>query len=58
LEIAETRDHLKEDVFGMGSFPQMLIRIGWAPVNADMMPATPRRPLSAVATRLDGSPFS
>jgi nitroreductase len=58
LEIAETRDHLQEDVFGMGSFPQMLIRIGWAPVNADAMPATPRRPLSAVATWLDGSPFS
>jgi hypothetical protein len=35
----------------------MLLRIGWAPVNADPLPATPRRPLSDVVTWLDGSRF-
>jgi nitroreductase len=58
LEITETRDYLEEDVFGMDAFPQMLIRIGWAPLNAEALPATPRRPLAEVATWLDGAPFS
>jgi hypothetical protein len=26
----------------------MLVRIGWAPVNADPLPTTPRRPLTEV----------
>ncbi len=48
LEIAETREAVKEDVFGDSGFPQMLLRIGWAPVNADPLPSTPRRPLYEV----------
>ncbi len=48
LEIAETREAVREDVFGANGFPQMLLRIGWAPVNADPLPSTPRRPLSDV----------
>ena len=32
-------------------------RIGWAPVNADPLPSTPRRDLSEMVTRLDGSPL-
>jgi hypothetical protein len=35
----------------------MLLRLGWAPVNADPLPATPRRPLDEVVSRLDGTPF-
>lgn len=58
LEITEARDYLREDVFGMDAFPQMLIRIGWAPVNARALPATPRRPLAEVATWFDGVPFA
>ncbi|WP_123024454.1 Acg family FMN-binding oxidoreductase [Mycolicibacterium stellerae] len=58
LEIAETRAKVAEDVFGEDGYPQMLLRIGWAPVNADPLPATPRRPLGEVVTRLDGSSFS
>ena len=48
LEIAETRAAVQEDVFGTSGFPQMLLRVGWAPVNAEPLPSTPRRPLEHV----------
>lgn len=48
LEIPVTRDAVRDDVFGDYGFPQMLLRVGWAPVNADPLPATPRMPLSAI----------
>jgi hypothetical protein len=57
LEIAETREAVRADVFGQRGYPQMLLRIGWAPVNADPLPSTPRRPLADVAAWLDGSAF-
>lgn len=57
LEIAETREAVKEDVFGDSGYPQMLLRIGWAPVNADPLPATPRRPLTDVVEWLDDEPL-
>ena len=56
LEIPETRAAVRADVFGAGEYAQMLLRIGWAPVNADPLSATPRRSLSEVVARLDGSP--
>ncbi|KLO29754.1 NAD(P)H nitroreductase [Mycolicibacter heraklionensis] len=43
LEIAETRAAVRRDVFGTSGYPQMLLRVGWAPINADPLPATPRR---------------
>jgi len=46
LEIAATRETVRSDVFGGGDYPQMLLRVGWAPINADPLPATPRRDLS------------
>lgn len=46
LEIAETRAAVRADVFGNRSHPQMLVRVGWAPINADPLPATPRRALA------------
>jgi hypothetical protein len=58
LEIAETRAVVQNDVFGDSGFPQMLLRIGWAPVNADPLPSTPRRPLANVVEWLDGSAFN
>jgi nitroreductase len=58
LEITETRDAVQIEVFGISGFPQMLLRIGWAPVNADPLLATPRRPLRDVVRYLDGSAFS
>ena len=56
LEIDETRVAVGADVFGADGYPQMLLRIGWAPVNADPLPSTPRRSLTEVVARLDGSP--
>lgn len=58
LEIAETREAVRHEVFGAEEYPQMLLRIGWAPVNADPLPSTPRRDVAEVVVRLDGSPMS
>lgn len=48
LEIPETREALRTDVFGASGYPQMLLRVGWAPINADPLPSTPRRRLVRV----------
>lgn len=48
LEIAETRAAVRADVFGTSGHPQMLLRVGWAPINADPLPSTPRRRLARV----------
>lgn len=48
LEVSECRAQLRTDVFGDDLYPQMLVRVGWAPTNADPLPATPRRPLAEV----------
>lgn len=58
LEIPQTREEVRAEVFDCKEFPQMLLRVGWAPLNADPLPSTPRWPLSDVVTRLDGSPFA
>lgn len=57
LEIRDTRDAVRAEVFQLDEFPQMLLRVGWAPLNAEPLPSTPRRPLADVVTRLDGSAF-
>ncbi|MBN3508735.1 nitroreductase family protein [Mycolicibacterium septicum] len=57
LEVAETRAALRRDIFGSDGYPQMLLRIGWAPLNADPLPPTPRKGIVEVAARLDGSPL-
>jgi nitroreductase len=46
MEIAETRAMVRSDIFGDSNYPQMLLRVGWAPINADPLPATPRRELA------------
>lgn len=48
LEIPQTRDAVRFDVLGAEQHPQMLLRLGWAPDNADPLPPTPRRDLSRV----------
>jgi nitroreductase len=55
LEVAETRESARESIFPAGGFPQMLLRVGWAPVNAEPLPSTPRRDLSDVVDWLDGA---
>ncbi len=57
LELVETREQLRAKVFGDSHCPQVLLRIGWLPPNADPLPATPRRALGDVARRLDGEPL-
>ena len=57
LEISETRDAVRADVLDNEGYPQMLLRIGWAPVNGDPLPATPRRDLAEVVAQLDDSPL-
>lgn len=46
LEIAATREAVRAAEFGDGGHPQMLLRVGWAPINADPLPPTPRRRLA------------
>lgn len=46
LETPQTRAAVRADMFGDGHHPQMLLRVGWAPINADPLPATPRRDLA------------
>ncbi len=57
LEIPTTRRVLQTSIFGDDVFPQILLRVGWAPADAAPLPPTPRRPLHEVACRLDGRPF-
>lgn len=52
LEIPQTREAVRNDVFGAGGHPQMIVRVGWAAVNADPLPPTPRRPLPEVTSRV------
>jgi nitroreductase len=53
LEIPDIREEVRADVFGADKYPQMLLRIGWAPVNADPLSSTPRRDLSEVVAQLN-----
>lgn len=55
LEIGETRDAIMAEVFDNCEYPQMMFRIGWAPVGADPLPSTPRRPIDEVVSLLDGA---
>lgn len=58
LELADTRASVRDDVFGASGHPQMIVRIGWAPVDAEPVPATPRRPVQDVANWLNDGAFS
>jgi nitroreductase len=46
LEIQQTRDAVRVELLGAEQHPQMLVRVGWAPDNAEPLPPTPRRDLS------------
>ncbi|NUT48469.1 MAG: NAD(P)H nitroreductase [Saccharothrix sp.] len=45
VEVAETRERLRAELLDGTSCPQIVLRVGWAALNADPLPATPRRPL-------------
>lgn len=45
LELRDIHTAVRRDVFGASGFPQLLLRVGWPPINADPLPPTPRRPL-------------
>lgn len=49
LEIPETRQAVRADVFGDSGHPQMMVRMGWPPAGVDPLPPTPRRPLPDIA---------
>ncbi|MBV9088776.1 MAG: nitroreductase family protein [Mycobacteriaceae bacterium] len=55
LEIESIRKTVRATVLADEGYPQMLVRVGWAPVNADPLPATPRRPLEDVVEQLNGA---
>jgi nitroreductase len=58
LENPQCRAIIRTDVFGDELVPQMLVRVGWAALNADPLPATPRRPPEDLVAWLDGSAFT
>lgn len=45
LQSTDTRDALRARLFDVVGVPQMLVRVGWPPVDADPLPSPPRRPL-------------
>jgi hypothetical protein len=47
-EFAATREALHEAVLGTVVVPQVVLRVGWAPVGGEPLPATPRRPAADV----------
>ena len=51
LEIKQTRDLVRDRVLGGFGVPQIVLRVGWAPLNAGPLPATPRRPLDDILER-------
>lgn len=53
LEIPDTREAVRDDVFGGSGYPQMMLRVGWATVDAEPIPPTPRRPLAEVTEWVD-----
>lgn len=58
LEIADTREAIRAEVFSGLEHPQMMLRVGWAPIGADPLPATPRFPLEEIVGSLDDSQLS
>jgi len=51
LEIEKTRDLVRDRVLDGFGVPQIVLRVGWAPVNTAPLPATPRRPLDDILGR-------
>jgi nitroreductase len=52
LEVADTRDTLRDDVLHGTLSPQLILRIGWPPAGLPAVPPTPRRPLTEIVEML------
>ena len=53
LEVPEIRAELHDRLLLDGAQPQLLLRLGWAPVSASPVPPTGRRPVDATIDPLD-----
>ncbi|WP_026306442.1 Acg family FMN-binding oxidoreductase [Smaragdicoccus niigatensis] len=56
LEVSHLRTIVRTDVLDDNGFPQMILRVGWAPIAAGPLPETPRRPLDEVIDPFDRAP--
>lgn len=53
LEIADTRRFIENEILDDVAVPQLLLRVGWAPLSAEPLPVSPRRPMDTVVAALD-----
>ncbi|MBP2471845.1 nitroreductase [Crossiella equi] len=51
LEVAETRAALRTEVLRGAGYPQVVVRLGWAPTGSDPVPESPRRSVGEVLSR-------
>jgi hypothetical protein len=56
LEVPTTRSELKASVLDGAAEPQVLLRLGWAPISAVPVPQTGRRPLADTIDALEHFP--
>lgn len=45
LEVTTTRDELRARILRGAAWPQLVLRVGWAPISAEPLPPTGRRPV-------------
>ena len=48
IEVDRTRRLLQDELLGDSACPQILVQVGWAPIAAEQIPLTPRRPVDDV----------
>lgn len=48
LEITDIRRRLRGEILDDAYEPQLIVRIGWAPIASEPLPATPRRPVTEI----------
>lgn len=52
LEVADTRAVIRDEVLDDGSYPHLILRIGWRPTATAPLPQSPRRPVEQTVGRL------
>ncbi|GAA3465313.1 Acg family FMN-binding oxidoreductase [Saccharothrix longispora] len=55
LEVATTRDRVRDEVLDGLLSPRIVLRVGWAAFGAEPLPPTPRRPLGNVVEELENA---